>query len=265
MIGRPGIPGSAKSTFVRSAQRVARAAGKKLAVALTWPSEADGYDKDDARIEFKASELVSELFWDDKFLPDLDLWEATGYGKLLRWVYAMRDNKEVGVVAIDTMNGADELIVHETTKMGRVRTLKEVGEYGLGFQKHDAAFQQLLQAAQVVTLSGKHFIGTWHVKMKEREGAGDAKEIKAGQQVDYKFEDRLLPVLATPLRQQVDGVFSLWLHSDMDTTGQLTTYKVLAEPREAVPGKSRYVLNPKLGGRCDNDFKTVLDAIGWTA
>jgi hypothetical protein len=103
--------------------------------------------------------------------------------------------------------------------------------------------------------------------LKEREGAGEAKEVQAGKLTDFRFEERLLPVLATPLRQNIDGVFSLWLHSDMDTTGQLTTYKVLAAPREAIPGKSRYLFDPKRapGGRCDNDFKTVLDAIGWTA
>ena len=87
MIGRLGVPGTGKSYFLRSA-----AALGKTAVAITRPSELDGY----------TSDIETEVFWDEQWLPSLDLFTATGYGKLLRWVNAQLAKPEVKVIGVDT-------------------------------------------------------------------------------------------------------------------------------------------------------------------
>ena len=218
MIGRLGVPGTGKSYFLRSA-----AALGKTAVAITRPSELDGY----------TSDIETEVFWDEQWLPSLDLFTATGYGKLLRWVNAQLAKPDVKVIGVDTGSDVSDLIRHDVLKLARSDDLKAAGEYGVGFTGHDNKLKEFLNLLQVAALRGKHVIVTWHVKMKEKEGTTPEPDRKG----DVAFEERLLPVIATPFRQFVAGYFSLWLYSAPSNEG--STYFTMAKADLASPAKSR--------------------------
>lgn len=245
MVGRLGIPGSGKSHFVRSAAAVG-----KTWVALTDPSEGDGYD---------GSGVETALFWDADWLPFADKWQADGFGRLLKALYALRERTDIAVVGLDSMTGVSELISHDVRKMSRAATLKDVGEYGLGFQRYAAHIKQLLHVLQALTLAGKHVVTTWHVSMKEQEGAGLAKIEKGEPQ----FEDRLLPQLEGSIRQHVSGYFSVWAYSVVTGSGVGVKYMVSLLPDVGVPAKTRLTpVKIATANRVANEFRAVLEAVG---
>lgn len=261
LIGRLGIPGSAKSSFVRSSTALG-----KTWVAITDPGEADGYERDDPRIGYVAANCERELFWDADFLPFMDKWEASGYGRLLKALYALRERKDITVVGIDSMTGVSELISHDVRKMTRSATLKDVGEYGLGYQKYAGHLRQLLGVLKLLAVDGKRVVCTFHVTLKEQEGAGTPAKNAKG---DLEFEDRLLPVLEGSIRQHVSGDFSVWAYSVITGTGVGAKYFVNVLPDVGVPAKARLapdeaVLKAKnwQATRIPNTLEAVLVAHG---
>jgi len=247
LIGRLGIPGSGKSWFVRSAAAVG-----KTWVAVTDPQELHGYEASE-RIE-------TRLFYDDAWHPAIDLWSGNAWGGLLKELYALKERKDVAIVAIDSMTGASELASHDIRKLTKSVTLKEVGEYGLGYVRYSAHLGQLLAILKVLALNGKHVICTFHIAEREQEGAGSGRMVNG----ELEFEDRLLPVLERSREvQSIAGHFALWLYSSVVGT----QYRVQSLPDQANPAKSRLVFDPKLSvnGRVDNDLAKVLAAIKWTA
>ena len=251
LIGRLGVPGSGKSHFVRTASAIG-----KTWVAITDPGEADGYD----------ASVETQQFWDTDFFPTLDRWSASGWGDLLKALYALKDRADIAVVGIDSMTGVSELISHDVRKLTRSQTLKDVGEYGLGFQKYSGHLRQLLGVLKLLAVGGKHVICTFHIVAKEQEGAGAAK-IEGG---DLEFEERLLPALEGSIRQHVSGDFSVWAFSVLTGVGVGSKYAVTLLPETGVPAKTR--LQPSAEGlkklgvvnatRIPNDVKSVLIALG---
>lgn len=245
LVGRLGIAGSGKSHFVRSAAAVG-----KTWVALTDPQEEIGY--------VPSERLETAIYFDTEWVPFAGSFKADAWGKLLKDLYALRERSDLAVIALDSMTGASELASHDVRKLTRAGTLKEVGEYGLGYINYSAQLSQLLHTLKVLALGGKHIICTFHIAAREQEGAGQGKLVNG----ELEFEDRMLPILERGRDQQaIAGHFPLWLYSSVLGTN----YRVRSIPDAANPAKSRLTFDAKLapGGACENDFGKVLAAIDW--
>jgi len=245
LIGRLGIPGSGKSHFVRSAAAVG-----KLWVAITDPQEMHGYPASGT------GNIEHELFYDPEWLPFMDLYNGNGWSALLKALHALRKRDDIAVVAVDSMTGASELLSHDIRKLGKCQTLKEVGEYGLGYIRYSAGLGQLLGVLKFLSLGGKHVVCTMHIAAKEQEGGVGGKIVNG----ELEFEDRMLPVLERGRDvQSIGGHFPLWLYSSV----MGTTYKVRTTPDAANPAKSRLALDVTKapGGLVANDLVSVLGAL----
>ena len=61
----------------------------------------------------------------------------------------------------------------------------------------------------------------------------------AGVEEELQFEERLLPVLNSSMRQDIAGWFSGWMHTKMIPSGAGTKYHLTAKPDKARPAGTR--------------------------
>jgi hypothetical protein len=249
MLSVLGPPGTGKSWLIRSATEVG-----KLAVALAPAAELDGYAGWDVDYE-----LFEDLLWK----PHLNKYEANAFNRLLKWIEKQAASPDVKSIGVDSMSVVSDLIMHEALKVHSTDNPMEL-EYGRAFYAHNGMMKQLLQALQQTRSAGKHVICSWHVTMKEQEGAGTPVKLvdRKTKEEKWKFEENMLPTMHGSMRQDVGKWFSLWLYTDMSGFGPGTKYYVSAVPNKARPAKKRIEFREGVNpARLANDFKTIVEAI----
>lgn len=248
LISVAGGPGTGKSTFILSASAVG-----KLAVALSPVAELDTYAGHD--VEY-------EVFVDEGWQPFKDRYEASAYNRLMKWLDNIDKRKDIGIVGVDAMSAVSDLIMHEATKMNKTDNPMDI-EHGRAYGSHNGMMKQLIQQLELIQLHGKHVIVSWHVQLRESEGAGEAKKVvdKKGN-VEFKFEDRLLPIMHGSMRQDIAKHFSLFFHTKLVGKGLGVKYFLQAVPDEVAPAKTRVKFKEGVNPlRIPNDFKTVLEGL----
>lgn len=229
LIGIAGPPKTGKSTFARSAAQLG-----KTAVALTDPGE----------LEFYRSQCDDvTVFFDDEWRPFKGQYNPTGFKALMKWLES-HEESDTKFIVIDHGPGLGELCMHENLRMAQTDNPKDM-PYGTGYTGHDRLMLQLIQQLQLLAKRGKHIVITWHVKMKEMEGVGDAKERKQMTgEVEKEFDEQLLPVLSTSFRQAIPGYFPVWLYTRPIGYGKGRKYLVTAVPDETRPAACRLDFKP---------------------
>ena len=245
LIGVVGLPGDGKSYFARSA----RALGK-TAIALTDPKELSFYGTDGVT-----------LFSDFDWRPHLASWNATAMIDLLKWMDAQaKDDAEY--IVIDTGSEVSDLARHEVLKMHTTDNLMDVG-YGKAHAAHDGQMKALINEARRLVVRGKTVIMTFHAALKEMEGQGEAKKTKGMTgEMEFSFDEQMLPALNTKYRAQIHGAFDLWLYTKPMGFGAARKYFVTAQADMVRPAK--HSVNFKAGtnlAMIPNDLTTLLGAI----
>lgn len=248
MLGILGPPKTGKSHFARSCAEIG-----KTVIALCDPTERNFY---------KQSGLEPEIVVDHRWRPFFDQYDATGFDALMRWLDKVAES-DAEFIVIDPASAVSDLVMHEVLKLHHSDDPKSAGGYGEGYTGHNRLMNQFLTELQLANLKDKWVICTWHTRMKEMEGAGEVKKGKgmSGKE-ELQFEERLLPVINTSMRQDIAGFFSGWLHTKLYGYGPGTKYCLTAVPDQARPAGSR--LQFKKGtnlGMIPNTMKSLLEVL----
>ena len=245
LIGVTGLPGTGKSHFARSA----RAAGRTR-IALTDPKELSFYGEDGATV-------FGDLGW----RPHANQFAATAFAALLAWC-AERVTDDSEFVVIDTGSECSDLAMHEVLKVHATNDPGDIA-HGRAYTAHDQQFKCLITELRRIAAAGKTVIVTFHGQMKELEGAGDAKKAKgiSGDQ-EWKFDEQMLPVLCTSLRQRIHSPFDLWLYTVPVGFGPARQWFVTAQADAVRPAKSSVTWNAGVNtARIPNTLPALLAAL----
>lgn len=247
LIGVTGLPGTGKSHFARSA----RTCGKTL-VALTDPKEASFY----------GTEGVS-MFADLDWRPHANEYLATAFNDLLKWI-GERAKDDSQYVVIDTGSEVSDLAMHEVLKMHSTNDPSDV-THGKAYTGHDQKIKELVTELRRCVIRGKTVVMTFHGQMKELEGAGDAKKTKgmSGDQ-EWTFDEQMLPVMNSSIRQRIHSPFDLWLYTKPMGFGPARRYTVTAIADNVRPAKHSVTFkpgaNPAMIGNTMQELLSILDA-----
>ncbi len=242
LIGLVGLPGDGKSYFARSARAVGR-----TAIALTDPKERSFYGADGVT-----------LFSDFDWRPHLGSYQATAMIDLLKWMDA-RSKDDSEYIVIDTGSEVSDLARHEVLKMHATDNLMDVG-YGKAHAAHDGQMKALINEARRLVVRGKTVIMTFHAQLKEMEGQGDAKK-KAGMTGDMEwfFDEQMLPSLNTKFRAQIHGAFDIWMYAKPIGFGAARKYFMTAQADSVRPAKHSVNFKPGTNlAMIPNDMKALL-------
>ena len=255
LIGLTGIPGTGKSHFARSAADIG-----PTAVAIIDPKEATFYGEQAsvAASVAKADERV-KLICDLDWRPHLNKFHATGFNDLLKWV-AARESDDSQFVVIDPMSEVSDLAMHEVLKMHNTNDPGTLS-HGRAYTGHDQLFKSLITELRRLVVKGKTVICTFHGKMKELEGAGDASKGRGmdGQQ-EWQFDEQMLPAINSSYRQHIQSPFDLWLYTKTTGFGPGRKHFITAQPDSVRPAK--HSVRFKAGSQLGLIPNTVKDLLG---
>ena len=244
LIGVTGLPGDGKSFFARSA----RALGK-TAVATPDPKELSFYGAE------------ATLFCDLDWRPHLSEWKADALTRLLAWVDA-RTRDDTRYLVIDPFSEVSDLAFHEVLKVHGTNDPRDI-EYGRAYTGHDQQIKALMTELRRAVVRGKTVICTFHAKMKELEGAGDAKKKKAmSGELEWTFDEQMLPDMNSSIRQKIHSAFDLWLYTKPSGFGPGKRYFLTAVSDAVRPAKHSVTF--KAGATpasLPNTVKGILEAL----
>lgn len=220
LIGVTGLPGTGKSHFARSCRAVG-----KTAIALTDPKESSFY----------GTEGVT-LFADLEWRPHLGQFQADALNRLFPWI-DVTSKSDARFVVIDVGSEVSDLAMHEVLKVHSTDNPRDL-EYGRAYTGHDGQFRNLLTELRRLMVRGKIVVVTFHGQMKELEGAGDAQKKKQmSGELDWQFDDQMLPALQSSFRQRVHSAFDLWLYTKPLGYGAARKYNLTAIADNVRPAK----------------------------
>lgn len=245
LIGVTGLPGDGKSYFARSARVLG-----KTAIALTDPKELSFYGQDGVT-----------LFSDFDWRPHLGSYQATAMLDLLKWMDA-RSKDDSEYIVVDTGSEVSDLARHEVLKIHATDNLMDVG-YGKAHAAHDGQLKALINEARRLVVRGKTVIMTFHAQLKEMEGQGDAKKTKGMTgEMEWSFDEQMLPALNTKFRAQIHGAFDLWAYTRPMGFGAARKYFITLQADAVRPAK--HSVNFRAGtnlAMIPNDLKALLGAM----
>jgi hypothetical protein len=244
LCGVLGLPGSGKSTFIRSAL----SQGKSY-LALAPASELDSYGGVDTDYE---------VFEDLEWQPSQGKWNATAWQALMTRIYSLQES-DYRVVGFDTVSTLQDLAWHECMKLHQTEDPTKIGGNSYGpYTALRGKLIEFLQACQVLAARGKYVFTAWHVTSKESEGAG----VPTKQAGELRWDEQLLPDIRSGLRSSIAGKHSLWLYCQSLAAGKNTSYQLLVLPDKYRPARARAALAFKDGvTTIPNRFDALLDAL----
>lgn len=245
LIGVTGLPGTGKSHLLRSARDAGR-----TKVALTDPKELSFYGGDGVT-------LFSDLEW----RPHANQYNATAWTALLAWCNE-RTKDDSEFVVLDTGSECSDLAMHEVLKVHATNDPGDVA-HGRAYTAHDQQFKSLITELRRIAATGKTVIVAFHGQMKELEGAGDVKKAKgiSGDQ-EWKFDEQMLPVLGTSLRQRIHSPFDIWLYTIPVGFGAARSWYVTAQADAIRPAKHSVTWKPTTNvSRIPNNLPALLAAL----
>lgn len=220
MIGVTGIPGEGKSFFARSCRDVG-----KTHVALIDPKEASFYGTENVRV-----------FTDSEWRPHLKQFNATALTEHLKWIDD-RSKDDSRFIVVDTGSEVSDLATHEVLKLHSTNDMRDV-PYGRGYTAHDGQMKVWLNELRRLAARGKIVVVVFHAQMKELEGAGDAaKKKQMDGEMEWEFNEQMLPALNTSYRQRIYSAFDLWLYTKPMGFGPARKYFLTAQADQVRPAK----------------------------
>ncbi len=259
LIGVVGVPGEGKSHLLRSASVLG-----KTAVALTDPKERGFYTVAKG-VDCNPANLAVEEFYDLDWRPHLgdSGRQASGYVRLVKWLDA-QGKSDVPFVVLDTGTEASRLAQHEHLKMQGVFNAGDL-EYGRGYTGTDTLTQALLTELRRLHARGKTVLVSFHARMKEMEGAGDAqkKKVMTGD-LEWTFDQQLLAAAegTNAFVQNIGSAFDLWLYTKPSGFGPGRKFFVTAQSDQVRPAKHSVTFKEGVQvARLPNTVKAILEAI----
>ena len=246
LIGVTGVPGTGKSYFARSARDLG-----KTAVAVCDPKEVSFYGANDVT-----------LFADLEWRPHLGQFHSTAMSKLLTWLDACGKDADLRYVVIDPVSEVSDFAMREVLKVHATNDPSDV-EYGRAYTAHDQQIKTLMTELRRLFAVGKTVICTFHGQMKELEGQGTAKAVGGFKgKAELKFDEQLLPVMATNIRQRIQSPFDLWLYTMPQGFGPARRYYVTAQADAQRPAKHSVAFKPGTNlAMIGNSLKELLSVI----
>jgi len=222
-------------------------------VLLTDPKEV-GFWKAPENPRFKPANLTTvDLIVDLDWRPHLgvpDGLKGGGYTKMMRWFDA-RQKDDSEFVVVDTGTGAALLAERENFKSLSIFKPGDA-DHGRGYTGTDTLLRAVITELRRLHARGKTVIMTFHGRMKELEGAGDAKKKKdmSGEEV-LKFSEQMLPILSgtNAMAQSFGSEFDLWLYTKPTGVGVARQFYVTAVSDEARPAKHSVTFKEKVDGK----------------
>jgi hypothetical protein len=247
LIGVTGIPGTGKSHFARSA----RALGK-TAVALTDPKEASFYGTDGVT-------LFADLDW----RPHINQFNADGLTRLFAWLDA-RYKDDSQFVVLDTASEASDLAMHEVLKVHATNDPGDVG-HGRAYTGHDQQIKALVTELRRIASKGKTVVCVFHAQMRELEGAGAAARRPSfgdKNKQEWQFDDQMLPVMCSAIRQRIHSAFDIWLYTSPLGFGPARKWYVTAQADSVRPAKHSVTFKPGVNiAQIENTMQALFNSL----
>jgi len=265
-----GPPGTGKSW---GAATIADLVEGKTLLLATKPREARsiGYTK-------RKDKIDSEIYFDTKWSPDLDRFEADGYLRLTRRIDSLYDDEEYGAIILDPFSDAGELIEHEILKHEGVGSPGELGKETFGFyrQLKDKAVQMGMQLVNLsipgIAKRPKLVVVTMHVQ-PPKEDVVDKVGVVKQKSMDkitrgIEYEGTVLPMIEGGYRRKMAGDFDLVIYSGIDEKvdknvkppKMKTWYYMQISPDRDRHSKIAIAELPT-EQKIDNDFGKLLEAL----
>lgn len=248
-----GPSGTGKSTLLGSAATLGRTVllAAKPRERNSWKYVEVGLNK------------TAELFADLKWRPSMGTFEADGFVRLMRRIWALHEAPDVDIVLLDPVTDVVTLAAHELMKLERVATPRDLrdarGFYGaLKYKLKE--FTQALTALQYAA-KPKHVLAAVHTQPASEE------ESERGKAVG--FEGDVLPMIEGSYRQEIASEFDVVVFSGFKEEVVRQGGSVKRERRyfiQVTPSSERFAkiaLGPMLTqAQIPNDFGALLKAIG---
>lgn len=255
MIGILGPPKTGKSHFARSCAEVG-----KTVVGLLDSTERKFYE---------SAGLQPKVFVDFEWRPRMKIYKATAFDEYYKWLYGLASS-DAEFIITDPVDRLSECAMHEVLKMHGSDDPKSAGSHGEAYMAHDRLVNQVLDLYEFLESRGKWVVCVWHSRMKEFEGVGEAikvdswggKDEKGRKIKETKFEDRMLPVLLSNLRQAIAGRFSGWMFTRVTGEGPGTKFYLSAQQDQARPAGARMEFKKgTILGMIPNTMKSLLEVL----
>jgi len=244
-----GPPGTGKSNLLGSVGE--RFKADEIVLLCTLPREANSH-------LYVKYGIKPEIFSDDEWLPELDMFKHGGYKKLIERLYELRKDNGVKAVLLDSGTDAQALASHVLLAPFKAAGPKDTpdsrGYYGeLKFKT-----QSLIKALTALANHGKIVLCAWH--------AQSLKESDASEK-GIAFEGGVLPALDGSYREILAGQFSTVVYSKLLPPQFDAKLKGMSDYRyvlQVKPDKDRHA---KVAGArvdkeyIDNDFGSLMELI----
>lgn len=264
-----GPPGTGKSEMAAS---IADVVGAEHTVALCpKPREANsqGYTK---------RGITAEVFFDPKWRPSLEMYEATGYLRLIKRIWELYDDASVKAVILDPFTDCADLVSHELLKVDKAATPRDAADS----QSYYGAFKaKLMEITKALTLlqfasTPKHVIATVHTQpvreetttsRAERQATGATTKAHSDARArGVVYEGNVLPAFDGSYKYYFAGEFDAQLFTDIVYENDKKTFKRV--PRyvaQVVPDQDRHAKIALVSGLdtsvVDNSFVELFNLI----
>ena len=246
-----GPPGTGKSKLLGSAAEH----GKAVLLSLranepnSWAYTREGLD-----LSFNPA---TDLFVDNKWQPDLDLFEATAAMRFVQRLYELQEDTEYDIVLIDPLTDLSVICANLIVAKQKVAAISDLddsrGAYGR-MRDMQRRITKLITSLQYAA-KPKHVLVACHVQ--------PAKEDERGNR-EVTFSGEVLAALDGSYREHIAGEFQLVLHSRIVMEGESYKDKKASYQVEVASNVKRHnkiALAPALEGMLDNDFGVVMEAV----
>lgn len=214
-----GPPGTGKSSLLGSCGRLGPC--KLLA---TKPREANSWLYRETGIAPDA-----EVFFDPKWRPSLNMFEADAYVRLLQRLWELYEDETYDFILLDTFTDLVELAANELLKTEKAATPRDMGD-SMGF--YGALRYKLREVTQAFTAlqyapKPKHVLVAVHTQPAKEDQVrkGTVVESTDNRSHGVEYEGNVLPMIEGGYRYKFAGEFDIVAFSDIRITKKIVDRK----------------------------------------
>jgi len=248
-----GPPGSGKSTFCASVCDLPGITPEEVLLCTTKPGEAESW-------AYKRHGLVAERYFDSKWRPTLDQYEATDFVRLLRRMYELYEDDRYGAIIVDPGTDVPVLAEHyivQSYNVGGIGELQASGQSQAAYRTLAEKTEEFVKTIAVLAteevVRPKWVLLPFHIQPPKAgqyvkdpsDPSGRSKvyiESADEQALDLEFGGRRLPQIEGGYRRRLNGDVGIVVYCEFEETPSSLTK--IDGKMVRVPAQTRYLIQP---------------------
>ena len=211
------------------------------------------------------------VFQDRRWRPSVGMFEADGFKRMMEFIYGLQDREDVGVVILDPLTDAVDLVAHKNLKAEQASSPKDLRDPLSYYSAMRKDMKELVTAlvglASAADKRPKHVLVSVHAQPTKEEDI-KGKETGEGKAKGISFFGEALPMIEGGYRQDIA--------SEFDVVGFSTIRHEMVRDGAKMTKQTRYVIQlapdlerhakvrlapSLLGKELDNNVKAILEAV----